>query len=104
MSPNLLGLLVLLVGTPLNLVVTVMLWRRSLRYPSIRVLRERAVVASLLLLAIVVFGLIFVNNDTLPPPLDIIITKWVTRVVFLVLAIVPAVYWLALYRTASREP
>lgn len=104
MTTNLLGLLVLLLGTPLNLIVTIMLWRHSVRYPRLRVLRERAVTASLLLLAVVVFGLIFVNNDTLPPPLDVVITKWVTRAVLLLLAIVPAVYWLLLYRSASREP
>lgn len=103
MTPNLLGLLVLLVGTPLNLLVTVMLWRRSLNYPRIRVLRERAVVASAVLLTVVVFGLIFVNNDTLPPPLSTEITKWVTRAVLLLLAIVPALYWLILYRFTSRE-
>ena len=104
MTTNLLGLVVLLVGTPLNVIVTVMLWRRSMRYPELRVLRERAVTASLVLLTVVVFGLIFVNNDTLPPPLDVVITKWVTRVVLLLLAIVPALYWLLLYRSASREP
>ena len=104
MTTNLLGLVVLLVGTPLNVIVTVMLWRRSMAHPQLRVLRERAVTASLVLLAVIVFGLIFVNNDTVPPPLPAEVTKWVTRSVLLALAIVPALYWLLLYRSASREP
>jgi hypothetical protein len=95
--PNILALLVLLVGVPLNAIVTVMLFRRSRKAPTIKVLRERMVVSAVLLLALVVFGLIFLNNDTLPPPFDVYLTKVVSRSAMLVLAIVPAAYWLYLY-------
>lgn len=103
MTANLLGMLVLVLGVPLNAVVVYMLWRRSSAFPRIRVLNERAVTASLLLLAVFVFGLIFVNNDTVPPPLPAEVTKWVTRSVFLLLAVVPAVYWLVLYLIATND-
>lgn len=94
---NILALLVLLVGVPLNAVVTIMLLRRSRDAPTIKVLRERMVVSACVLLVVVVFGLIFLNNDTLPPPFDVGFTKIVTRLVMLIIAIVPAAYWLYLY-------
>ena len=47
---------------------------------------------------IIIFSAIFLNNDTLPPPFDVAVTKVVTRFTMLVIAIVPALYWLALYR------
>ena len=43
--PALIGLLVLVVGFPLNLYVTAKLWRLSRERPDIGVLRERAVVS-----------------------------------------------------------
>lgn len=88
----------LAIGVPLNLLVTVRLWRLSRAYPRIRVLRERALVALVVLLLVTVFGLLFVNNDLTIPILDSGATKIVARSAILVLAILPAVYWLLLYR------
>lgn len=96
------GLLVLLVGVPLNTLVVVLLWRRSHANPGIRVLGERLVVAAFVLLVVTVFGLIFVNNDTVPPPLDISVTRLVTRTSMLLIAIVPAAYWLWLWFWTRR--
>ena len=96
--PNLLAIAVLVVGVPLNVIVAWMLWRRYREAPYIRTLRERLIVELAVLLVVVVFGLIFLNNDTLPPPLDLDITKIITRATLLVIAVVPAAYWLWLYR------
>lgn len=96
--PNLLAVLVLVVGIPLNVLVTVMLWRRSHAYPRIRVLRERLIAETGVLVLTIVFGLIFLNNDALSPPLDTDVTKLVTRLVLLGVAVIPACYWLWLYR------
>lgn len=95
---NILAVLVLVVGVPLNLLVTVLLWRRSHDNPRILVLRERLIVEVGVLLLTIVFGLIFLNNDSLPPPLSTEITKLVTRAVLLGVAVIPALYWLWLYR------
>ena len=96
--PNVLAVLVLVVGIPLNALVTVLLWRRSHAHPRIRVLRERLITEEAILVLVIVFGLIFLNNDTLPPPLDTDVTKIVTRLVLLGVAVIPALYWLWLYR------
>lgn len=95
--PVFLGLLTLVVGVPLNLVVTVLLWRRSVNAPDIKVLRERLVASCAVLLVVTVFGLIFVNNDQAIPPLDTDTTRLITRAAMLVVGLVPATYWLALY-------
>lgn len=97
-GPTILGLLVLLVGGPLNLYVTVRLWRLSAAHPELKVLRERAVVATAVLIAVLIFGLIFANNDSIPPPFDLSATKLITRLAMLVVGIVPAAYWLWIYR------
>jgi uncharacterized membrane protein len=93
-----LALATLLIGVPLNLYVTLRLWRLSREQPHIKVLRERAIVAALVLLLVIVFGLVFVNNDLSIPFLQSAVTKYVTRIAMLVVAIVPAAYWLILYR------
>lgn len=95
--PNLLAIAVLLVGIPLNLVVTVMLIRKSSEAPTIKVLRERMVVALCVTLVVVAFSLVFWNNDTIPPYVETDVTKIITRCVLLVVAVVPALYWLAIY-------
>lgn len=95
---SLLALIVLIIGVPLNLLVTGMLWQRHKVSPTNRVLRERFITAAVVLVLVVVFGLIFVNNDRLPPPLDTDVTKLITRLAFLGLAVIPAGYWLILYR------
>jgi hypothetical protein len=66
-----------------------------------RVLRERGITATVVLLVVVVFGLIFTNNDLIPPPFNSESTKIVTRFAILSLAIIPAAYWLILYRNAK---
>lgn len=96
MISTVLALLVLFVGVPLNVLVTVRCLIRVRQAPHIRVLRERFIAATFVLLGVVVFSLIFLNNDTLPPPFDVGFTKVVTRFAWLVIAIVPAVYWLVL--------
>lgn len=93
-----LALVVLLVGVPLNLYVTVRLWMLHRASPEIKVLRERAIVAAVVLFTVIVFGLIFVNNDQALPLLAGEATKLITRGVLLALAIIPALYWLRLYR------
>ena len=95
---NLLGLLVLVVGVPLNLYVARRLRGLAKANPDAWVLHERARLAVIVLIVVVVFGLIFVNNDTLPPPLSGDVTKLITRAALLILAIVPAVSWLWRYR------
>jgi hypothetical protein len=96
--PSLLAVLVVVVGVPLNLYVTRKLWGLSRSKPEVRVLRERALVSAVVLLIVAVFGLIFLNNDTVPPILGLDVTKIVTRLAIVVLAFVPAAYWLILYR------
>lgn len=96
--PTVLALLVLGIGVPLNLYVTLKLLRLSRASPELKVLRERAVVAVAVLLLIVVFGLIFLNNDLVPPPLSFGDTKLLTRMAMLIVAVGPASYWLWLYR------
>lgn len=104
MTTELLGQVVLYVGSPLCLLVAIIMWRNSLSAPRVRVLRHDAVSATVVFIVVITFGLIFVNNDTLPPPLSVVITKWVTRWAMTLLAFVPAVglLWL-LYRSARRE-
>lgn len=96
--PNILALLVLFVGVPLNILVTLMLWRQSHDHPHITVLRERFIVAVAVLILVIVFALIFQNNDRMPPYLTTDVTKVVTRFVLFAVAVIPALYWLHLYR------
>jgi len=95
------ALAVLVIGIPLNVIVTVRLWRLSRANPELRVLRERAIVATAVLVVVVVFSAIFLNNDLVPPPLAFDQTKFLTRLAMLVVSVVPASYWLMLYRGAS---
>jgi uncharacterized membrane protein len=97
-APTIVALFAVVVGIPLNVYVTAKLWTLSRQAPRVRVLRERAIVASFVLLVVTVFGLIFLNNDLVPPLLSFDTTKFVTRLTMLALAIVPACYWLWLYR------
>lgn len=97
MNANVIAILVLVVGVPLNVLVSALLWRTWRAHPDVKVLRERLIVALVVLLIVVVFGLIFVNNDTIPPWLDLGATKVVTRFSTLALAVLPACYWLWLY-------
>ena len=99
--PNVLAILVLVVGVPLNLLVTWRLLSRSRAAPRLLVLRERLITAVAVLILVIVFALIFFNNDQMPPWLSTDITKLVTRAVMLGVAIIPALYWLYLYRDAE---
>lgn len=99
MSPaNILAVLVVAVAMPLNWYVTFKLWRLSRRNPTYKVLRERAIVALAVAIIVTVFALIFVNNDLTPPPVPGDITKLVTRSTVLAFSVLPALYWLRLYR------
>jgi hypothetical protein len=97
---NLLAVLTLVVGVPLNAYVVWRLGRLHRANPDLMVLRERGIVGTAVLINVVVFGLIFVNNDIVPPILGLDLTKLITRAVVLFMAIVPALYWLRLYRKA----
>ena len=93
-----LAAIVLVVGIPLNAYVTVKLWRLALAEKQLGVLRDRAIVATTVLFVVVVFGLLFVNNDLLPPPIDFPTTKFISRTALLIVALGPAAYWLRIYR------
>jgi hypothetical protein len=99
-APGILAALVQWVGVPLNLLVTVLLLRLARSSPN-PVVRERALAALVVLLNVIVFALIFWNNDQLVPPIDLAMTKLITRAQTLGLATLPALYWLYLYRRAS---
>lgn len=96
--PNLLTILTLFVAVPINWYVTIRIWREHRAWPENAVLRERAVAAVAVAVVVTVFALIFANNDLVPPPLPFDATKFLTRTVLLVAAVVPPVYWLRLYR------
>jgi len=101
MIPTLLAFVVLFVGVPLNLYVVHRLWQLVRAEPDNAVLRDRVIVALAVLLLIVVFGLIFLNNDLDAPVVSFADTKLGTRTVAVILAIVPASYWLWIYRGAA---
>lgn len=96
--PTLIALAVLIVGVPLNLYVTIRLWRLAGARPRLRVVRDRSIVSATVLVIVVVFGLIFLNNDWTPTFLSGDTTKIITRLAILVLAVVPASFWLWIYR------
>lgn len=98
------GWMTLLVCVPLNIVNVVLLAKKLGERPDLAVLRERLRVAVVLLTVLFVFGLIFVNNDRPFPPLDVEMTKLITRSIMLVLGIVPAVGWILLYRKTRPKP
>ena len=95
--PTALAVLTLVVGVPLNLLVTRRLWILARADVANLALRDRAIIASAVLILVVVFGLIFLNNDLIPPPISFVDTKLITRGVMLLVAIVPASYWLLIY-------
>jgi hypothetical protein len=97
-GPNLLALMTIVVGIPLNLYVTVKLWRLSRTAPWSRVLRDRAVAATAVLALVIVFGFVFFNNDMQVPLFDRGTSMWISRTAVLALAIGPALYWLRLFR------
>jgi uncharacterized membrane protein len=96
---GIIALLVVFVGIPLNVYIFNRLLGLSHARPDLRVLRERTIVAFFVLLFVVVFGLVFLNNDATIPPLSTEWTKIITRTVTLLAATVPALYWIRLYRS-----
>lgn len=96
--PFLLAVLTLIIAVPLNWYVTFKLWRLSRAAPRLRVLRERAIVALAVAIVVTVFALIFINNDLTPPIVSFDETKFLTRGAMLAVGIIPAGYWLWLYR------
>lgn len=100
-----LGLVTLVIGVPLNVVASLLLLRKFRQARHLRVLRERVIVAVITTLMVLVFGLIFVNNDQEVPPLADAATKLITRIVMGVMAIVPALSWILMYRRfGSKRP
>lgn len=98
---DVLAVLTLLVGVPLNLYVRLKLRRLWLdSKPRNKVIHERETVSRALLLLAIVFGLVFLNNDLDVPILSGEATKIITRLVLDIVVIVPASYWLWIYRRA----
>jgi hypothetical protein len=95
-----LGLAVVVIAAPLNWYVAWKLWRLASSSPRVRVLRERAVVAVGAAIVVTIFGLIFLNNDAELPPFDTGATRVITRLAMF-LSVVPALYWLRLYRSTK---
>ena len=96
--PTLMALFVLFVVLPLNWYVTWRLWLLHKANPTIRVLRERGIVSTALALLVTLFAVIFLNNDLVPPPMSFADTKLLTRGAMLLAGLIPALYWLWLYR------
>lgn len=95
--------LVVLVAVPLNIVAAFLLLRKSREAPHLRVLRERFIVAVVTTVVVLFFGLIFLNNDRLVPPLSLDATKWITRLAMLTLALTSAGGWLWIYFSSGRS-
>ena len=98
-----LGWMTLLLGVSLNMAVTVLLFRKWRQAPYLRVLRERFIVSLVLTVVLIQFGVIFVNNDQALPWLGLDATKLITRSAMLMLAVIPAVGWLLIYRKSNRK-
>ena len=98
-----LATLVLVLGVPLNLYVSVRLWRLSRMAPDVPLLRERAIVSVAVFLLVLVFGIVFLNNDVAVPFLRFEDTKLYTRLAMLAVAIIPATYWLILTRDPDEQ-
>jgi hypothetical protein len=97
-----LAIATLAIAVPLNWAVTWRLWRLSRSAPDVGVLRERAIVALAVSVLVTVFALIFLNNDLVPPLFGFEQTKYLTRGVMLAAGIIPALYWLRLYRNGGH--
>lgn len=86
-------------GVPLSLITTLVLLRKWRRKRYLKVLLRDVKTAAIITVVVLVFGLIFVNNDMIEPWLDVDTTKWITRLAILALAIIPAVTLLLLNRS-----
>jgi hypothetical protein len=94
---------VALACVPLNVVATLLLLKTSRKAPSLRVLKERYIVAAITTFVVLFFALVFVNNDQTVPPLSLQTTKVVTRIAMIAMGTVPAVGWILLYRAIGRS-
>lgn len=92
---DLLGILVGAAAVPTLWVVVLLLRRRAKARPFNKILRQNYIWALVTAVFVSVFALIFLNNDADIPPLDTRATRVITRF-FLLLAIIPAGYWLHL--------
>ncbi len=97
-APTLLALGTIFFALPLNWLVTIRLWRLYRAAPEIRVLRERAIASMFVAIVVTIFALVFLNNDLVPPVLAFDDTKILTRGAILAVGVIPAGYWLWLYR------
>lgn len=95
---NALAWLTVFVALPLSWFVAFRLWRLSRSRPRIMVLRHQAIASLALALLVTVFALVFINNDMEVPPLSVAQTRILTRGSLLLLSVIPALYWLRLYR------
>jgi hypothetical protein len=95
--------LTLALGVPLNVTTAFLLRQKSRQAPHLRVLKERFIVSVITTVVVLTFGLIFVNNDQLVPPLDVDTTKLITRLAMLGIAIIPAASWILIYRALGRS-
>lgn len=97
-----LAVLTLVIGVPLSAYAVARLWHVSFSQRN-PVVRERAITETIVLFTAIVFGIIFLFNDKilLIPFLDSEGTKISTRAAVLVLSVVPALYWLFLYRNTK---
>lgn len=89
-----------IVAVPVHWIVFGALWRLVRKQPHNLVLRDRFLVAGFLAIVVTLFGLVFINNDIIPPPFTPPQTMVVTRTAILLL-IVPSLYWLWLYRKSK---
>ena len=95
---DILGVVNLVVTAPVVIFVAWELRLAARERPYLKVLRERSFVQVVLAGIVVVFALVFTNNDAPIPPFDTQTTRVITRTMIL-LAIVPSLYWLRLYRS-----
>ena len=90
--------LTVFVAMPLSWYVAWRLWRLSRGYRANRVIRQQAIAAVALALIVTLFAIVFINNDQQVPPLTPAQTRVMTRGALLLLSVIPALYWLYLYR------
>lgn len=98
---SLLTLLVVWVALPLTWFASWRLWLLHRRRMELKVLRERGIAMTMLALLVTVFAVVFINNDFEVPPLDVATTRILTRGALFLFSVVPACYWLWLYRSGK---
>lgn len=103
MNPTVVADLVLLIGVPLCVLAVFLMWRAYRSDPTSTVLRRDLQVEFVVLLVGFVFGLIFRNNDTFPPPLDTDATKIITRYVIFGMLLISSLTFLWLHRSRNNR-